>query len=108
MSMTGKYAVDDDPVIVSADIEAAITERFESGMSYDSAKDVEFHCFVDGLCIDTPITGGSSSRFPLNVTIRALAREGRQWLVDLKAIYDGKTASADKRMKKYTEIQALP
>jgi hypothetical protein len=107
MAMTGKYAVDDEAVVISAELEAAIVKRFWGDQAYDSGTDVEFHCCADGVAVDVPITGVDGPRYALNFPARGLARGSQQWIKDLKTIYEGKTAAPGKCLDKYLEVQAV-
>lgn len=107
MAMTGKYAGTEDSVTVSAAIEAALLERLPSNLSHnDAGGDVEFHCCADGVVIDVPVTGGDWSKHAFNFNVRQLGHVGNAWIADLKAIYEGKTPTAERRMTRSRTIHS--
>ena len=109
MAMTGKYEVDDAPVVISTEVETAFLARLELAHEYDDAKDVVFCCCADGLVADVPVKNGANEgQWPLNFRSSMMTRGGKTFIDDLKAIYDGKTATADRRRTKAASMLSMP
>jgi len=109
MAMTGKYAVDGTPVTISDKLEAAILFRLERIHVYDAVKDVEFHCCADGIVMDVPVKNGTNEgRYPLTFGTSVLERGSKTWIAELKVVYDGKAATANKRRAQSALLFSMP